>query len=112
MGRWATALGAEFRAKGANMILGPSINVHRVAKNGRNAEYISGEDPYFGAALVPAYVRGVQSQKVMANVKHFVLNNQETNRGSVSSNVGERAFQQVYMAPFRAGIEAGAASAM
>ena len=112
MRSWAEALGKEFRSKGANMILGPSINVHRVAKNGRNAEYISGESPYLGSQLVPAYVQGVQSQKVMANVKHFILNNQETNRGSVSSNVGERALHQVYMAPFRAGILAGAATAM
>lgn len=110
--QWGIALGTEFRAKGANMILGPSLNVHRVAKGGRNAEYISGEDAYLGAQLVPAYVRGVQSQKVMANVKHYILNNQETNRDSVSSNVGERALQEIYMAPFRAGVLAGAASAM
>ena len=52
--QWGAALGKEFRAKGANMILGPSINVHRVARNGRNAEYISGEDPYLGSKFVPA----------------------------------------------------------
>ena len=61
---------------------------------------------------MPAYVRGVQSQKVMANIKHYVLNNQETNRGSLSANVGQRALHEVYMAPFRAGALAGAASAM
>ena len=78
--RWAAAIGAEFRKKGANVILGPSVNVHRVARNGRNAEYISGEDPHLGAPLADAYVRGVQSMGVAATVKHFVLNSQETHR--------------------------------
>jgi beta-glucosidase len=64
--RFAQALGSEFRDKGANGILGPSVNVHRVARNGRNFEYISGEDPYLGSRLVEAYVRGVQSQGVLA----------------------------------------------
>ena len=86
--------------------------MHRVAKGGRNAEYISGESGYLGAKLVPEYVLGVQSQKVMANIKHYVLNNQETNRNLVDSLVGDRALHEVYMAPFRAGALAGAASAM
>jgi beta-glucosidase len=109
---WGKALGVEFRAKGANMILGPSLNVHRVARGGRNAEYISGEDPFLGSAQVAAYVRGVQSEKVVANIKHYILNNQETNRNGVNSIVSERALQEIYMAPFRAGVRAGVASAM
>ena len=71
-----TALAHEFRAKGANVILGPGANVHRVMRNGRNAEYLSGEEPALGAALVPAYIRGVQDHGVLAVVKHFVLNHQ------------------------------------
>ena len=55
--RFGAALGAEFSGKGANTILGPSVNVHRVARNGRNFEYLSGEDPYLGSRLVPAYVQ-------------------------------------------------------
>eukprot|EP00912_Choanoflagellata_sp_UC4_P000192 UC4_evm3s125 len=110
--QWGQALGKEFRAKGANMILGPSLNVHRVPLGGRNAEYISGEDAYLGTKMVPAYIKGVQSQKVMANIKHYILNNQETNRGGVSSNVGERAMMELYWPPFAAGALAGAASAM
>ena len=69
MESWGKALGAEHRAKGANVILGPSINVHRVAKGGRNAEYISGESPALGSMLTPAYVRGVQGAGVMAVAK-------------------------------------------
>ncbi|KAL3892781.1 MAG: hypothetical protein SGPRY_014792 [Prymnesium sp.] len=79
----AAAIGREFRLKGANVILGPGVNVQRVARNGRNAEYISGEEPALGARLATAYVRGVQSSKVAAVVKHFVLNNQETDRSSM-----------------------------
>ena len=74
--RFASALGSEFKRKGANVILGPSVNVHRIALNGRNAEYLSGEDGQLGAPLAAAYVQGVQSAGVGATVKHFVLNNQ------------------------------------
>ena len=77
---FATALGEEFKGKGANVILGPSLNVHRVARNGRNFEYISGEDPYLGSQLVPAYVRGVHSTGVATVMKHYTLNQQETSR--------------------------------
>tara|TARA_B100000795_G_scaffold256769_1_gene229437 strand:- start:498 stop:800 length:303 start_codon:yes stop_codon:yes gene_type:complete len=66
-------------------ITGPSVNVHRVARNGRNFEYLSGEDPYLGSQLVPAYVQGVQGAGVMAVTKHFALNQQETHRDSASS---------------------------
>ena len=65
--QFAAALGAEFSGKGANAILGPSVNVHRVARNGRNFEYLSGEDPYLGAQLVPAYVQGVQGLTPTSN---------------------------------------------
>ena len=61
MREFAEALGAEFAGKGANMILGPSINVHRCARGGRNFEYLSGEDPYLGSRLTEQYVLGVQS---------------------------------------------------
>ena len=61
---------------------GPSVNVHRVPRGGRNAEYLAGEDADLGAALVRAYVTGVRSSGVGTTVKHFALNQQETNRDS------------------------------
>ena len=64
------ALGEGFVGKGANAILGPSVNVHRVARGGRNFEYMSGEDPYLGSKLTTAYMKGVQSRGVMTTVKH------------------------------------------
>mgnify|MGYP002634965888 CR=1 FL=1 len=59
------------------VVLGPGVNVHRVPLNGRNAEYISGEEPALGAALAAAYVRGLQGVGVAAVAKHFALNQQE-----------------------------------
>jgi len=73
-------MGREFFLKGAHVQLGPGLNVQRVPLNGRNFEYISGEDPVLGKELAYSIVKGIQSQKVMANMKHWVNNNQETNR--------------------------------
>jgi beta-glucosidase len=109
---FAVALGEEFSGKGANAILGPSINVHRVARGGRNFEYLSGEDPYLGARLTEAYVEGVQSKGVAAVMKHWVFNNQETNRHTQSSNVDDRTAWEIYYPPFQAAVEAGVSAAM
>ena len=73
---WGVAMGEEFFAKGSNVQLGPGVCVARVPRNGRNFEYLSGEDPMLGATMVVPVVTGIQSQKVIANVKHFVNNNQ------------------------------------
>lgn len=108
----AQAIGREFHIKGANMILGPGVNVARVARNGRNAEYMSGESAYLGARLVKPWVRGVQSTGVLAVVKHYVNNNQEDYRDNVDAIVGEQAQQEVYLQPFRGAVEAGVASFM
>ena len=112
MEEWGHALGVEHRTKGANVILGPAVNVHRVAKGGRNAEYLSGEEPTLGVDLTKAYIRGVQAEGVMAVVKHFALNNQETSRNSVDSHCDERTMQEVYYPPFAAAVSEGVASFM
>lgn len=67
-------------AQGANVILGPSINVHRIARNGRNTEYLSGEEPLIGEVMAAEYVKGVQSMGVAAVPKHYILNSQEEHR--------------------------------
>jgi len=110
--RWGVALGREFKEKGANVILGPSVNVHRVARNGRNAEYLSGEDGALGAPLAAAYVEGVQSEGVAAVVKHFALNSQETHRDTQSSDAADRTLWEVYYPPFEAAVRAGVAAFM
>jgi len=110
---WSRAIANEFREKGANVLLGPAVNVHRIAANGRNAEYISGEDPVLGAGLAQAYVRGVQEGAgVVAVVKHFVLNQQETARMSVDSQADERTRWELYYPPFEAAVHAGVAAVM
>ena len=109
---YGEALGEEFRSKGANVILGPGVNIARVARNGRNAEYLTGEEPLLGARLAAAYVRGVQSRGVAVSVKHFVANAQETNRNTVDARISRRALHEVYYVPFEAAIRAGAASVM
>jgi len=109
---WGVAMGKEFYGKGANVQLGPGLCLARVPKNGRNFEYISGEDPYLGYKLVQPVVKGIQSQKVVANAKHYVLNNQETQRGSVSVVVDERTLFEMYLPPFKGAIDAGVGSFM
>ena len=109
---WGKGMGVEFYKKGANVQLGPGVCVARVPHNGRNFEYISGEDPFLGYTLVQPAVKGIQDQGVIANVKHYVNNNQETNRNSVSENVDERTRFEMYYPPFKGGVEANVGSMM
>lgn len=108
----ASALGTEYKGKGANCILGPSINVHRAAAGGRNFEYLSGEDGHLGAKLTAAYVKGVQDQGIIATAKHFAFNEQETNRMSMDARMSERSQEELYYLPFRAAAEAGVGAVM
>jgi len=109
---WGTGMGKEFYAKGANVQLGPGLCLARVPRNGRNFEYLSGEDPFLGYTLVKPVIAGIQSQKVVANAKHYVMNNEETNRHGVSAEVDERTRFEMYYPPFRGAIEAGVGSIM
>jgi beta-glucosidase len=109
---WGAAMGQEFFDKGSNIQLGPGMNVARVPVNGRNFEYLSGEDPYLGYVLVQPAIKGIQSKHVIANAKHFVNNNQEFNRNTMSANVDERTAFQIYYPPFEGAIEAEVGSFM
>lgn len=111
-GEWGTAMGTEFRRKGANVQLGPGLNVARVPWGGRNFEYLSGEDPRLGATMVRPVVEAIQRQGVIATAKHFLLNNQEDHRGNMSSNVDERTLVELYLPPFEAAVEAGVGAVM
>ena len=111
--QWGVVMAKEFRDKGANVLLGPGVNVARIPSDGRNFEYISGEDPTLGAKLVAAEIRGIQKvDGMMACVKHFVENNQEVNRTTVNAVVDERTHWELYMPPFEAAVEAGVLSVM
>ncbi len=96
-------LGRDARARCVNFLLGPGVNIARSPLAGRNFEYLS-EDPFLNAALVVPYIEGVQSQGVIATVKHFALNNQEYNRHNVSADVDERTMREIYLPSFEAAV--------
>jgi len=109
--RWGAAMAAEERGKGAQIQLGPMMNLARVPRAGRNFEGF-GEDPFLAAALAARDVTGIQSQKVIATAKHYVGNEQETLRVGSDSRIDERTLHELYYAPFAASIEAGAGAVM
>ena len=93
------ALGKESRAFGVEVLLGPTMNIIRTPLNGRTFETFS-EDPYFNGEIASAYINGLQSEHVGASVKHYIANNQEINRMSVSANISERALREIYLPAF------------
>lgn len=109
--RYAEAVGEECRAGGIEVLLGPGLNIARNSQCGRNFEYF-GEDPLLTSVLTSAYVQGMQSTGTAACLKHFIGNETEFYRRRSNSLIGERALHEIYMPPFRAGIEAGAAYVM
>lgn len=103
VGRVGEALAQEARTKGASVLLAPTVNIHRTPVNGRNFECYS-EDPHLSARMAVAYIQGVQSQGVGATIKHYICNDSEYQRHSISSEVDERTLYEVYLAPFQAAI--------
>ena len=100
------SLGKDARARGVNFLLGPGVNIARTPIAGRNFEYLS-EDPFLNSALVVPFIEGVQSQGVVATVKHYALNDQEYNRHNVSSDVDERTMREIYLPAFEAAVTEG-----
>jgi beta-glucosidase len=100
------SLGKDARARSVNFLLGPGVNIARSSVAGRNFEYLS-EDPYLNATIVVPYIEGVQSQGVIATVKHYALNSQEYNRHNVSSDVDERTMREIYLPAFEAAVTKG-----
>ena len=105
-------LGREARAKGARVLLAPTVNLHRTPIGGRNFECMS-EDPYLTARTAVAYVRGLQSEGVASCIKHFIGNDTEFERNSIDSRIDERTLRELYLVPFEAAVkEAGVMSVM
>ena len=98
------ALGEEALDKDVDVLLGPTINLHRHPLGGRHFENFS-EDPVLTGEIAVAYVKGVQSKKVSACLKHFVANDTEFERHTVSSNLDERTLREVYLLPFEMGVK-------
>ena len=101
---FGVAIAQEVRDVGAHMLLAPGINIQRTPMCGRTFEYQT-EDPYLNKKLAIAVVEGVQSQKIAACIKHFICNNQETNRFTVSSEISERALHEIYYPGFKAAVQ-------
>src|SRR3954451_4134003 len=99
--RLGRLLAAECRRKGVDVLLAPTVNLHRTPYGGRHFECLS-EDPLLTARIGAAYVRGLQEEGVAATVKHYVANDSETERFSLDARVAERPLRELYMAPFEA----------
>ncbi|HYL51997.1 MAG TPA: glycoside hydrolase family 3 N-terminal domain-containing protein, partial [Acidimicrobiia bacterium] len=102
-----TRLGIEAKRKQAHALLAPTVNIHRHPLAGRNFECFA-EDPFLSARLAVAYITGVQSQGVGCTVKHFVANDSEFERMTISSELDERTLREISLVPFEAAVtEAG-----
>ena len=105
---YGKGMGIEARLRGKDVILGPAINIQRLPVGGRTYEYLS-EDPALSAALALRYALGMQDQGTAVCVKHYAVNNQETNRGSVDAQVDERTLREIYLKPFERAVREGGA---
>jgi beta-glucosidase len=104
-------IGQESRAAGKTMVFAPALNIERDPLNGRFFEYLT-EDPYLNGQLAAQMVRGIQSQRVAACIKHFAANNREWNRDWYMSNVDERTLEEIYLPAFKTAVQQGGAWAV
>jgi len=108
LGRIGKAIGEEALNKGtgAQVLLGPAVNIQRSPLGGRNGEYFS-EDPYLAGKLGVGYILGMQSTGCGACLKHFACNNEEVDRGFVDVRVDERTLREIYLPAFEMGVKEG-----
>ncbi|HLN53536.1 MAG TPA: glycoside hydrolase family 3 C-terminal domain-containing protein [Lentimicrobium sp.] len=102
--KFGEALAKETLAKGRNLILGPCVNIHRLPIGGRNFESF-GEDPWLTSRIAVNYIKAVQSNGVIACIKHYALNNQEWQRTEVDVQADERAIREIYLPSFEAAVK-------
>ncbi len=102
--REGAAIGQDCLARGVHIILGPGMNIEREPQDGRNFEFL-GEDPALTAGIADAWIRGLQAQDVAACAKHYVGNDQETDRSGIDTIIGRRALEEIYLYPFRHAVE-------
>ena len=105
---YGKVVGEEARERNKNVMLGPALNIIRTPLGGRDYDYF-GEDPFLSGRLTVGYVEGMQGEQVVACIKHFAVNNQEEERGSVSVDVDERTLREIYLPAFEAAVREGGA---
>ncbi|MCQ2066966.1 MAG: glycoside hydrolase family 3 C-terminal domain-containing protein [Bacteroidaceae bacterium] len=103
---YGKAMAVEARLRGKDMMLAPAINIQRIPTGGRTYEYLS-EDPFLSSRLAVGYTKGMQDNGVAVCLKHFALNNQESNRGTVNVIASPRAIREIYLPPFEAAVVEG-----
>jgi beta-glucosidase len=104
VGEVGAALAEEARSKGARVLLAPTVNLHRSTLNGRNFECYS-EDPVLTSEIAVAYIKALQARGVAATVKHFIGNESEFQRDTISSDIDDRPLREIYMPPFEAAVK-------
>ncbi len=109
--RVGRAMARDARARGVHVLLGPAVNIQRSPLNGRNFEYM-GEDPMLAGRTATEVVKGMQSEGVLATVKHFAANSQEWDRNHISSEVDERTLREIYFPPFEMAVREGKAGSV
>ena len=100
------AIGREAAALGVSVVLGPGCNIKRNPLGGRNFEYIS-EDPCIAGQMASSFIKGVESTGVGTSLKHFAVNSQEYKRMNGDSRLDERAYREIYLAPFETAVKEG-----
>ncbi|MFD4976160.1 glycoside hydrolase family 3 C-terminal domain-containing protein [Streptomyces sp. NPDC058424] len=108
---YGAVIGREMYAKGINVALAPTVNITRNPQWGRNFESL-GEDPYLTSRMGVADMAGLQSQGIVADMKHFAANSQETNRQTISAQIDPRTLHEIYLPAFAAAVDAGLGSVM
>lgn len=108
---WGDVGGAETRAAAHNVFLAPGLNLARIPQGGRNFEYF-GEDPYLTGIMAVEQTKGIQSNNVHANPKHFAFNEQETNRRTMDTIIPTRAAHELYLLPFEMAVKDGEAASL
>ena len=101
---YGNAVSEEFAFRGKDIMLGPGVNIQRTPLNGRAFEYM-GEDPFLAGEIVVPYIKVAQANGIACCLKHFVLNDQETDRFGVNVNVSDRAMREIYLRPFQKAVE-------
>ncbi len=104
-------IGRECAMTDIDVWLAPAVNLHHYPLCGRNFEYYS-EDPYISGVMAAELIKGIEKHGIACSIKHFIANEKEQNRNQVDSRMSERALREIYLVPFKMGVDAGVSTIM